>query len=129
AIRLANANFDTAQHRPNARKVIVIIASAFQSGRQNDPVTAASTFKEDGGVIITIEYVQTHGAPVPMLDVLASPGYALTNRYGKLHVWSLHKLFCRDCVVANVSHPWIAQFTIDQKVDVLPMYGVTCSYS
>ncbi|CAJ0596863.1 unnamed protein product [Cylicocyclus nassatus] len=95
AIRLANANFNTFQHRPNARKVIVIIASAFESGRQNDPVTAANTFKEDGGVIITIEYVQTHGAPVPMLDLLASPGYALTNRYGKLHVWSLHKLFCR----------------------------------
>ncbi|RCN35016.1 von Willebrand factor type A domain protein [Ancylostoma caninum] len=95
AIRLANANFVAPHHRPNARKVIVIIASAFESGRYNDPTVAANTFKEDGGVIITIEYVQVHGAPVPMLDTLASPGYVLTNRYGRVDVWELHKLFCK----------------------------------
>ncbi|EYC19938.1 hypothetical protein Y032_0023g788 [Ancylostoma ceylanicum] len=65
------------------------------SGRYNDPVVAANTFKEDGGIIITIEYVQVHGAPVPMLDTLASPGYALTNRFGRVDVWELHKLFCK----------------------------------
>ncbi|KAL6725447.1 hypothetical protein Aduo_007498 [Ancylostoma duodenale] len=95
AIRLANQNFVPPHHRPNARKVIVIIASAFESGRYNDPTVAANTFKEDGGIIITIEYVQVHGAPVPMLDTLASPGYVLTNRYGRVDVWELHKLFCK----------------------------------
>ncbi|KHJ87598.1 lectin C-type domain protein [Oesophagostomum dentatum] len=95
AIRLADANFNPPNHRPNARKVIVIIASAFESGRYNDPIVAANTFKEDGGIIITIEYVQVHGAPVPLLDTLASPGYALSNRHGKVDVWDLHRLFCK----------------------------------
>ncbi|VDM65316.1 unnamed protein product, partial [Strongylus vulgaris] len=95
AIRLATLNFNPPHHRPNARRVIVIIASAFESGRYNDPIVAANTFKEDGGIIITIEFVQVHGAPVPLLETLASPGYALSNRYGKLQVWDLHRLFCR----------------------------------
>ncbi|ETN68603.1 von Willebrand factor type A domain protein [Necator americanus] len=54
AIRLAEANFIPPHHRLNARKVIVIIASAFQSGTYHDPMVAANTFKEDGGIIITV---------------------------------------------------------------------------
>ncbi|PIO68485.1 hypothetical protein TELCIR_09726, partial [Teladorsagia circumcincta] len=95
AIRLATANFNSASHRPNARKVIVIIASAFETGNYIDPTVEAATFKEDGGVIITVEYVQVHGAPVMMLDTLASPGYALTNRHAKVDVRQLHQLFCK----------------------------------
>ncbi|VDO63138.1 unnamed protein product [Heligmosomoides polygyrus] len=45
-IRLATANFNPPQHRPNAKKV--------------------------------------HGAPVLMLDSLATPGFELTNRHGEI---------------------------------------------
>ncbi|WKY01972.1 hypothetical protein Q1695_015743 [Nippostrongylus brasiliensis] len=95
AIRLANANFVEPHHRPNARKVIVIIASAFEPSTFTDPSVQAATFKEDGGVIITLENIQVHGAPVSMLETLATPGYALSNRDSKIEVWMLHQLFCR----------------------------------
>nr|CDJ97338.1 von Willebrand factor and C-type lectin domain containing protein [Haemonchus contortus] len=113
AIRLATANFDSDNHRPNARKVIVILASAFETGNYNDPTVAAATFKEDGGIIITVEYIQVHGAPVMMLDTLASPGYTLTNRFNKVDVRQLHQLFCK----ANCFCPiYYKEFTTQNDV-------------
>ncbi|KAK6018731.1 hypothetical protein OSTOST_15660, partial [Ostertagia ostertagi] len=50
------------------------------SGGYNDPTQAAGEFREDGGTIITIEYVQEHGLTVPLLRSLASPNYNLTNK-------------------------------------------------
>ncbi|KHJ79353.1 hypothetical protein OESDEN_21002, partial [Oesophagostomum dentatum] len=85
------------------------------SGRYNDPIVAANTFKEDGGIIITIEYVQVHGAPVPLLDTLASPGYALSNRHGKVDVWDLHRLFAKvdkECLLVSDSLFSLVQLTV-----------------
>ncbi|KIH63095.1 hypothetical protein ANCDUO_06606 [Ancylostoma duodenale] len=49
------------------------------TGAWNDPGQVAATFRESGGTIITIEYVQQHGLEVPVLRSIASPNYNLTN--------------------------------------------------
>ncbi|PIO72316.1 von Willebrand factor type A domain protein [Teladorsagia circumcincta] len=45
AIKLASDRFNSAEHRPNAQKVIVIVASAYESGTYTDPSKVADTFK------------------------------------------------------------------------------------
>ncbi|WKY01637.1 hypothetical protein Q1695_015561 [Nippostrongylus brasiliensis] len=95
AIKLATSNMVAPDHRPNAQGVIVILASAYENGGYNDPTEAADTFKADGNTIITIEYVQEHGAEVPQLNKLASPGYSFTNRFGNLTAEQIRQSFCK----------------------------------
>ncbi|KAK5983083.1 hypothetical protein GCK32_005402 [Trichostrongylus colubriformis] len=95
-IRIAAERFGSAEHRVNAQKVIVIVASAYETGKYSDPTEVADTFKEDGGIIITVEYVQEHGAVVPKLGNLSSPGpYQFTNRFGNLTNEDLRQAFCK----------------------------------
>ncbi|VDM69615.1 unnamed protein product [Strongylus vulgaris] len=56
----------------------------------------AQTFIEDGGFIITVEFVQEHGSSVPLLNKLSSgPEYSFTNRYGNLTADPVRQAFCR----------------------------------
>ncbi|VDO28235.1 unnamed protein product [Haemonchus placei] len=67
------------------------------SGGYNDPTQAASAFREYGGTIITIDYVQEHGLAVPLLRTLASPNYNLTNKKDDgtmLQADELRRLLC-----------------------------------
>ncbi|XGW14850.1 hypothetical protein V3C99_000823 [Haemonchus contortus] len=80
AIRLATSKFASASHRLAARPVLIIVGSTYKSGGYDDPTQAANEFREDGGKIITIDYVQEHGLAVPLLRTLASPNYNLTNK-------------------------------------------------
>ncbi|EYC06271.1 hypothetical protein Y032_0077g1117 [Ancylostoma ceylanicum] len=79
AIRLATASFVSPTHRAAARPVLVIVGNSYKTGAWNDPGQVAATFRESGGTIITIEYVQEHGLEVPVLRSIASPNYNLTN--------------------------------------------------
>lgn len=95
AIKAATTLFDTNKgHRANTKRVLVILASSYTNGDYHDPIQAATTFKNDGGKIIAIEYVQVHGAQVPNLRDIASPGYFLSNSQQDLHVNDLIQLFC-----------------------------------
>lgn len=108
AIKMASDNFAEPAHRSNVQKVIVIVASAYENGKYNDPNVAADTFKEDGGIIMTIEYVQEHGEPVPMLGKLATTGpYQFTNRYGNLTAEDVRMAFCRaNCYCPTNYNPY-----------------------
>lgn len=94
AIRLAQVEFESGGHRDNVKKVLVIAASHYEPGASEDPVQVAQQFREDGGVIITLEYVQTHGASVPVLKSLATPCYSLSNSNEDLRVNDLLNMFC-----------------------------------
>ncbi|CAJ0597180.1 unnamed protein product [Cylicocyclus nassatus] len=118
AIKLAAESFETSSHRSNVQKVIVIVASAYESGKYNDPTEIAKTFIEDGGFIITVEYLQEHGNPVPLLDKLSSgPEYSFTNRYGNLTAEQLRQAFCRiNCFCPTNYLPYT-------QGDVVPVGG------
>ncbi|KAL6725456.1 hypothetical protein Aduo_007506 [Ancylostoma duodenale] len=98
AIQLANKVFDSSTHRRNVPKVIVIVAAAFRKD-SDDPIPAANTFKDYGGVIITID-LQKGGIPVEKLKEIASFGYSISK--GELNDSKLAKLlgiancFCPD---------------------------------
>ncbi|CAJ0597141.1 unnamed protein product [Cylicocyclus nassatus] len=79
ALKMATDRFKSSVHRIAARPVVIIVGNSYRSGDYNDPSQAAASFREDGGTIITIEYVQEHGLEVPYLRSLASPNYNLTN--------------------------------------------------
>ncbi|KAK6055593.1 hypothetical protein COOONC_06902 [Cooperia oncophora] len=106
AIRLATSKFASSSHRLAARPVLIIVGSSYnedmlRSGGYNDPTQAASEFREDGGTIITIEYVQEHGLQVPLLRTLASPNYNLTNKKDdgtELRADDLRHLLCEEYV-------------------------------
>ncbi|KHJ85731.1 von Willebrand factor type A domain protein [Oesophagostomum dentatum] len=53
AIQLANKVFNSRSHRPNVPKVIVVVAAGFKKG-SDSPIPAANTFKDFGGIIITV---------------------------------------------------------------------------
>ncbi|XGW14877.1 hypothetical protein V3C99_000841 [Haemonchus contortus] len=113
-IQLATDRFNSAEHRANAQKVIVIVASAYETGKESDPTKAANTFKESGGIIITVEYVQEHGAAVPLLGSLASPGpYQFTNRYGNLTNEEVRQAFCKaNCFCPTNYDPYTIGDTV-----------------
>ncbi|EYC06262.1 hypothetical protein Y032_0077g1110 [Ancylostoma ceylanicum] len=118
AIRLASNSFDTSSHRDNAQKVIVIVASDYQEGNYNDPTVAAEAFKEDGGYIITVEYVQEHDQPIPLLATLASgPQFQFTNRFGNLTAEDIRTAFCK----ANCFCP--TNYNPDNQGDIVPLGG------
>lgn len=97
AIRLATTKFMSSTHRAAARPVLIIVGSSYRAGGYIDPTQAAGEFKEDGGTIITIEYVQQHGLTVPMLRTIASPNYNLTNQKDdgtQLRADELRQLLC-----------------------------------
>ncbi|KAL6725258.1 hypothetical protein Aduo_007323 [Ancylostoma duodenale] len=79
AIRMATSSFVSPTHRAAARPVLIIVGNSYKTGAWNDPGQVAATFRESGGTIITIEYVQQHGLEVPVLRSIASPNYNLTN--------------------------------------------------
>ncbi|KAL6725252.1 hypothetical protein Aduo_007317 [Ancylostoma duodenale] len=118
AIQLASTSFDTSAHRDNAQKVIVIVASDYQKGSYNDPTVAAETFKEDGGYIITVEYLQEHGEPIPLLKTLASgPQFQFTNRFGNLTTEDIRTAFCKaNCFCPTNYNPY-------NQGDIVPLGG------
>ncbi|CAJ0597184.1 unnamed protein product [Cylicocyclus nassatus] len=96
AIKLASESFETSSHRRNVQKVIVIVASAYESGNYDDPTKIAKSFIQDGGFIATVEYLQEHGNPVPLLNTLSSgPEYSFTNRFRNLTAEQIRQAFCR----------------------------------
>ncbi|RCN50140.1 lectin C-type domain protein [Ancylostoma caninum] len=118
AIKMASKSFATSSHRDNAQKVIVIVASDYQEGNYNDPRAAAEAFKEDGGYIITVEYVQEHDEPIPLLANLASgPQFQFTNRFGNLTAKDLRTAFCK----ANCFCP--TNYNPDNQGDIAPLGG------
>nr|CDJ89937.1 von Willebrand factor domain containing protein [Haemonchus contortus] len=96
AIRMARERFESTSHRAAARKVIIIVGSTYREAVLNNPLKVAEQFRAEGGIIITIEYVQEHEKSVPMLRKLASPKYSLINyKDGKqLHAQELRQLLC-----------------------------------
>ncbi|CAJ0597143.1 unnamed protein product [Cylicocyclus nassatus] len=98
ALKMATDRFKSSVHRIAARPVVIIVGNSYRSGAYNDPSQAAAGFREDGGIIITIEYVQEHGLEVPYLRSLASPNYNLTNEKNdgtRLVVYDLRDLLCK----------------------------------
>ncbi|PIO64032.1 hypothetical protein TELCIR_14351 [Teladorsagia circumcincta] len=68
-----------------------------RDGNYKDPTQIAREFRESGGIIITIEYVQEHGITVPVLQKLASPNFSLTTKKkdgSELHAQELRQLLC-----------------------------------
>lgn len=51
-LQAAIAEFNGPNHRINAREVIIVMAAAFNPIGTNAPSKTASTFKEDGGVLM-----------------------------------------------------------------------------
>ncbi|XGW14871.1 hypothetical protein V3C99_000837, partial [Haemonchus contortus] len=96
AIRMARERFESTSHRAAARKVIIIVGSTYREAVLNNPLKVAEQFRAEGGIIITIEYVQEQEKSVPMLRKLASPNYSLINyKDGKqLHAQELRQLLC-----------------------------------
>ncbi|CAJ0942617.1 unnamed protein product, partial [Mesorhabditis belari] len=94
AIRLAQDQFDSQGHRPNVKRVIILAASHYEPGTSEDPTQVAQQFREDGGFLITLEYVQEHGAQVPILADLASPCFAISNSNADLHAVDLQNKLC-----------------------------------
>ncbi|CAJ0930762.1 unnamed protein product, partial [Mesorhabditis belari] len=96
----------------NRKKVIIIAASHYEPGGSTDPQQAAATFRGNGGIIITIEYVQNHGTTVPILDSLASNCSQLTNRNEDLRASDLLDKFCQaNCFCSANWDP----YSLDQK--------------
>ncbi|CAJ0597181.1 unnamed protein product [Cylicocyclus nassatus] len=118
AIKLASESFETSSHRKNVQKVIVIVASAYESGKYDDPTKIAKSFIQDGGFIITVEYLQEHLNPVPLLNTLSSgPEYSFTNRYRNLTTEQIRQAFCRiNCFCPTNYLPYMQD-------DVVPTGG------
>ncbi|EYC28211.1 hypothetical protein Y032_0008g42 [Ancylostoma ceylanicum] len=76
---MAALQFQTEADRPNARNVIVLMATSYYVGGAFAPGQVAAQFKEDNGVLVVYNYVEEHGFPETELESLASPGYFLTN--------------------------------------------------
>ncbi|CAJ0597142.1 unnamed protein product [Cylicocyclus nassatus] len=98
ALKMATDRFNSSVHRIAARPVVIIVGNSYRSGAYNDPSQAAAGFRENGGAIITLEYVQEHGLEVPELRSLASPNYNLTNEKNDgtyLLVNDLRDLLCK----------------------------------
>ncbi|CAJ0581089.1 unnamed protein product, partial [Mesorhabditis spiculigera] len=85
----------------NRKKVIVLAASHYEPGGSVDPKQTAATFRLNG------EYVQTHGATVPVLSELASNCSQLTNRNEDLRADDLLDKFClANCFCATNWNPY-----------------------
>ncbi|KHJ89330.1 von Willebrand factor type A domain protein [Oesophagostomum dentatum] len=116
AIQLATSRFMSSVHRVAARPVVIIVGNSYNAGGYNDPTQAASTFRENGGTIITIEYVQEHGLDVPILRSLASPNYNLTNKKDdgtQLRADELRDLLCEgNGVLLAISLALLLSFDI-----------------
>uniref|UniRef100_W6NWG2 von Willebrand factor domain containing protein n=1 Tax=Haemonchus contortus TaxID=6289 RepID=W6NWG2_HAECO len=97
AIRLARARFSSPTHRRAARKVIIIVGSTYTQTVYEDPTRVANEFRSEGGIIITIEYLQGTETSTPMFKQLASPNYSLINfENGKqLRAQELRQLLCK----------------------------------
>ncbi|ETN83797.1 lectin C-type domain protein [Necator americanus] len=85
-----------------------------RKGSYNDPTVAADTFKEDGGYIITVEYVQEHGQNIPLLANLASgPQFQFTNIYGNLTGEQVRQAFCEaNCFCPTNYNPFNQAYTV-----------------
>ncbi|PAV61256.1 hypothetical protein WR25_15536 [Diploscapter pachys] len=107
AIQMAVQNFaDPAQHRLAAKKVLIIAASSYSSGDYDDPTQAADSFKNDGGIIITLSYDQTHGLPESLLRNLSTPNYWLTNSVN-MHADDMRWLLCEaNCFCPTNMKPY-----------------------
>ncbi|CAJ0597173.1 unnamed protein product [Cylicocyclus nassatus] len=101
ALQMANGVFNSKSHRLNVPKVIVVVAAAFKKNSES-PVPAANTFKDFGGILITVEYLQEGGIPVPILTKIASEGYSTGNQHDNLNYDTLATMlgrancFCPD---------------------------------
>ena len=51
-LQAAIAQFNGPNHRSNARRIIIVMAAAFDPEGANAPFKTASTFKEDGGILM-----------------------------------------------------------------------------
>ncbi|XGW14858.1 hypothetical protein V3C99_000829 [Haemonchus contortus] len=97
AIRLARARFASQHHRRAARKVLIIVGSNYRETAYEDPSKVARQFRDEGGVIITIEYLQGNETRIPMYKKLASPNYRLVNYENRkqLKAEALRQLLCK----------------------------------
>ncbi|CAJ0578644.1 unnamed protein product, partial [Mesorhabditis spiculigera] len=104
ALRKATEMFQQ-DHRPNVRKVAVLIAASLNT-IESMPIEIGNDFREDGGVLIAIEFVSTHGAAVPAIHQLASSGYVLSTKSESLHVVDLVGALCdANCYCAPGHFP------------------------
>ncbi|VDK50518.1 unnamed protein product [Cylicostephanus goldi] len=58
---------------------LFIILISFCRKNSENPTFAANTFKDFGGILVTVEYLQEGGIPVPILTKIASEGYSTAN--------------------------------------------------
>ncbi|CAJ0599112.1 unnamed protein product [Cylicocyclus nassatus] len=83
ALRMASMQFQAVGDRLNARNVIVLMAASYSlihsAGAEYAAAQVASQFKEDNGVLVVYNYVETHSFPEPKLGDIASPGYFMSN--------------------------------------------------
>ncbi|VDO50464.1 unnamed protein product [Haemonchus placei] len=113
AIRLARARFASQHHRRAARKVIIIAGSNYRETVYEDPSNVAKQFRSEGGIIITIEYLQGKEKSIPIYKKLASPNYRLITYVDRkqLRAQELRQLLCKaNCFCKR---RWVP-YTIDQ---------------
>ncbi|CAJ0587166.1 unnamed protein product, partial [Mesorhabditis spiculigera] len=95
AIDLARDTFNNPkQHRQNARKVIILAASTYREGTDM-PLSSASTFKDNGGVIIVIGYGDLKGEASQVLRQIASTGYFIDATSKQPDFNQMNSLFCK----------------------------------
>nr|CDJ82956.1 von Willebrand factor and C-type lectin domain containing protein [Haemonchus contortus] len=117
AIRLAREKFASSTSRRAARKVIIIVGGSYTQTVYEDPTTVAGEFRSEGGIIITVEYLQGTKQSNPMFKKLASPNYSLINfENGKqLHAQELRQLLCRaNCFCKRKWTPYADKWSAPQ---------------
>uniref|UniRef100_A0A0N4W7D9 Apple domain-containing protein n=1 Tax=Haemonchus placei TaxID=6290 RepID=A0A0N4W7D9_HAEPC len=90
----------------------------------DDPTTVANGFRSEGGIIITIEYLQGTAKSDPMFKKLASPSYSLINfQNGKqLRAQELRQLLCRaNCFCKRKWIPYTDKWSAPQGGCYLPV--------
>uniref|UniRef100_A0A7I4Z292 von Willebrand factor domain containing protein n=2 Tax=Haemonchus contortus TaxID=6289 RepID=A0A7I4Z292_HAECO len=124
AIRLARAKFASSTSRRAARKVIIIVGSSYIQTVYEDPTRVAKEFRDEGGIIISIDYLQGTAKSNPMFKKLASPNYSLINfENGKqLRAQELRQLLCRaNCFCRRNWIPYTDKWSAPQGGCYLPV--------
>ncbi|CAJ0942701.1 unnamed protein product, partial [Mesorhabditis belari] len=104
ALRKATELFQK-DHRANVRKVAVLFAASLDT-IASMPIEIGNDFREDGGVLIAIEFVSARGAHVPAIRELASEGYVLSTALEQLHSSDLLEALCdANCYCAAGHYP------------------------
>ncbi|CAJ0573439.1 unnamed protein product, partial [Mesorhabditis spiculigera] len=75
AISDARAHFNSSEHRPYARKVIIVVGAGYRDGNYSSPSYSALVFQNyEGGIIISLDFGYNNGS-TNVLKSIASRGY------------------------------------------------------